>query len=90
MLQSAVSGASLTGQTSPAIGADPNSLLIDVKDLGFLIGVSTATCWRMRSAAKLPPEVKLSPGCVRWRRSDVERWVSLGCPTRQQFLDLTK
>lgn len=90
MLQSADPVASLASKTQTTVASDANSLLIDVNLVGQLIGVSTATVWRMRSAGKLPPPVNLSAGCVRWRRADVERWVSLGCPTLQQFLALTK
>lgn len=89
MLPSADPATSLSSKTQSAPTTDP-TLLIEVKEFARLIDVSTATLWRMRSAGKLPPEVKLSAGCVRWRRSDVERWVSLGCPSRQQFLELSK
>ncbi len=88
MLPSADPAANLSSKTQPAPATD--SLLVDVKDFGLLIDVSTATVWRMRSAGKLPPTVNLSAGCVRWRRADIERWVSLGCPTQQQFLELTQ
>lgn len=69
---------------------DSTTLLVDKEEFARQIKVSTATLWRMRSAGKLPPAFKLSPGCVRLRRADIERWVSLGCPTLQRFLELTK
>lgn len=36
--------------------------------------VSRATPWRWSKEGNFPPPVKLSPGCTRWRLSDVEAW----------------
>lgn len=36
--------------------------------------VSRATPWRWAKQGKFPQPVKLSPGCTRWRLSDVEAW----------------
>jgi prophage regulatory protein len=35
--------------------------------------VSRATIWRWVSKGILPKPVKLSPGCTRWRKDDIER-----------------
>ncbi len=90
MLPSVDPAASLKSKTQPATANDQTSLMVEVKEFARLIDVSPATLWRMRSASKLPPAVKLSAGCVRWRRADIQRWVDLGCPTQQQFLELSK
>lgn len=37
-------------------------------------GVSRATIWRWAQKGKFPQPIKLSPGCTRWRLSDVEAW----------------
>lgn len=37
---------------------------------------SRATIWRWIRTAGLPKPVQLSPGCTRWRLSDVEEWES--------------
>lgn len=89
MLQTADPVASLNVKTPP-VTANDSTLMVEVKEFARLIDVSTATLWRMRSAGKLPPDVRLSRGCIRWRRADVERWVALGCPAKQQFLELSK
>ncbi|MDA0591538.1 MAG: hypothetical protein O2820_06220 [Planctomycetota bacterium] len=52
-----------------------DSLLIDARELARLLSVSLATCHRMKAAGKLPRELALSRGCVRWRRETVERWL---------------
>jgi predicted DNA-binding transcriptional regulator AlpA len=53
-----------------------DSLLIDARELARLLSVSLATLHRMKSAGKLPRELALSRGCVRWRRETVELWLS--------------
>ena len=35
---------------------------------------SRATIWRWVAQGKYPKPVKLSPGCTRWRLSDVIEW----------------
>lgn len=37
-------------------------------------GVSRATIWRWAQTGRFPQPVKLSPGCTRWRSSDIEQW----------------
>ncbi|MDR5890296.1 MULTISPECIES: helix-turn-helix transcriptional regulator [Halomonas] len=37
-------------------------------------GVSRATIWRWAQSGRFPKPVKLSPGCTRWRASDLEQW----------------
>ena len=39
------------------------------------IGVSTATLYRMMNRGEFPRPVKLSPGCVGWRKADVLTWL---------------
>ena len=34
-----------------------------------------------------PPEIKLSRKFIRYRRSDLVRWIAAGCPTRKQFVE---
>ena len=36
--------------------------------------VSRATIWRWAQFGKFPKPIKLSPGCTRWKLSDVEAW----------------
>jgi predicted DNA-binding transcriptional regulator AlpA len=51
------------------------SLLLSAPDVARLLRVSVATVWRMRSAGRLPPAVRVSAGAIRWRRSDIEKFV---------------
>lgn len=54
-------------------------LLLDAKALAEKLSISKATVWRMRDGGKLPQPVRLG-SCVRWRFTDVERWLADGCP----------
>jgi predicted DNA-binding transcriptional regulator AlpA len=56
-------------------------LLVPDTAAAALAGVSRATWHRLRAAGKLPPAIRI-PGCraVRWRRADVENWITAGCP----------
>ena len=47
-------------------------------------GRSTATWDRLVSAGKTPAVVKLG-GAVLFRRSDLDKWVECGCPSRETF-----
>ena len=53
--------------------------LIDVKAVAERLGVSTASVWRYRDDGKLPQPVRVG-GSVRWRASDIDRWMQDGCP----------
>lgn len=44
------------------------------KSLSVRYGVSRASIWRWVQAGRLPKPLKLSPGCTRWRSSDIEQW----------------
>ena len=54
-------------------------LLIGAVDLARLLGVSTRTLWRLRSAGELPEPVRFG-GTVRWRLEEVRKWIAEGCP----------
>ena len=60
-------------------------LLLDAKSLAATCSTSSATIWRWDAAGKLPQPLRLSTGTTRWRRSDIETWISLGCPDRKDF-----
>jgi excisionase family DNA binding protein len=53
-------------------------LLITAKKLAQLLGVSTRTLWRLRSAGQLPEPMRLG-GAVRWRVDEVQEWIAGGC-----------
>jgi len=65
--------------TSESVTEPPNDLLITAAQFAQKLQVSTRTLWRMRDAGRLPKSLQVGGG-IRWRLSDVERWVADGCP----------
>lgn len=53
-------------------GADE---LLSIKEVADLLGVSRATLNRYRADGIAPPELKIGTKTVRFRRSDVIRWL---------------
>ena len=64
-------------------GLDP--LLVCAKDAAALIGVSLRTFRAMDAAGRIPAPVRLSPGCVRWRLSELRAWVAADSPPRAEW-----
>lgn len=58
--------------------------LFNVKELAALLRLSPRQIWKLNSAATIPSPVRLSRS-VRWRSTDIERWIELGCPVRSDF-----
>jgi prophage regulatory protein len=46
------------------------------RELASYVGLSLATLWRLRRSGSLPEPIRLSPGCVGWRTSVVDRWLA--------------
>jgi predicted DNA-binding transcriptional regulator AlpA len=44
------------------------------KELAARYGTSRATIWRWVPKRGFPTPIRLSPGCTRWKLSDVEDW----------------
>ena len=60
-----------TVPTQPVAGPDA---LMDAKQVAALFGVGVRTLRRWRHEKRIPAPLKLK-GPLRWRRSDVERWL---------------
>jgi len=59
-------------------------LALSVRDVADLLGVSERHIWKLERTARLPKALKVGR-CVRWRRADIESWVSAGCPSRDAW-----
>jgi len=51
-----------------------DNLFLSDKQAALRFGVGRCTIWRWYSQGNFPFPVKLSPGCTRWRLSDLEKW----------------
>jgi prophage regulatory protein len=68
---------------------DPSSsgstaIAVDAQRLAELLGLSLRTIRRLDSSGKLPRPLRIG-GAVRWRLSEVNRWVDAGCPDRAEW-----
>ena len=53
-------------------------VMLKVREVAELCGVSTRTITRMVDAGKMPSPVRLG-GAVRWNREELEAWIASGC-----------
>ena len=58
--------------------------LWNIKQLKMVTGLSERTLWRLSDSGKLPATIRIGKSC-RWRRTDIEMWIRMGCPPRQEF-----
>ena len=59
--------------------------LLSAQAVGVMLSLSKRAVFRMRSTGKICKPLKVGQGAIRWRRSDLERWIELGCPTMKDF-----
>lgn len=54
-----------------------NETFLSDEQLGERYGVSRVSIWRWhRERPEFPRVIKLTPGCARWRLSEIEAWES--------------
>lgn len=61
-----------------------NCQLLTAKDAALLCRLSKRSWFRLHSCGKVPAPVRIG-GSVRWRKSDIELWLSMDCPDRKEF-----
>lgn len=61
-----------------------NVILLTAQAVGQVLSLSKRQIFRLNSYGKIPAPVKIN-GSVRWKLSDIERWISLDCPDRKSF-----
>ena len=59
--------------------ASPPPILLPAQAVARQLSVSLRTLWRLRSAGRLPPPIRIG-GTVRWRVTDIDAWIAAGCP----------
>jgi excisionase family DNA binding protein len=55
------------------------SELITAIQFAQLLNVSERTLYRLKSSGRLPKPIELG-GLVRWRLTEIHRWIDQGCP----------
>jgi predicted DNA-binding transcriptional regulator AlpA len=58
--------------------------LLTAKALGEMLSLSKRQIFRLNSCHKIPPPLRIS-GAVRWRQSDIAKWLKAGAPDRKTF-----
>ena len=58
--------------------------LLTVREVADPLRVSSRQVWKLTSSGRIPAPVRLSRS-VRWRASDIDRFIELGCPSREAF-----
>lgn len=58
--------------------------LLAAKELAELLSISIRSVWRFKAEEKIPKPLAIS-GCIRWRLSDVERWIEEDCPQNLKY-----
>ncbi len=70
----------MTNELASPLPADEREpLLLSAAELATTLRLSKRTLWRLLAAKKLIPPIRVG-GSVRWRISDVRRWIDDGCP----------
>ena len=70
----------MNSQTSPT-----KETLLTAQAVGAKLSLSKRAVFRMRSAGLICSPVKVGAGAIRWRQSDIEQWIALGCPSKSEF-----
>lgn len=52
-------------------------LLLTVKDVAEILSVGVRTVWRWTAAGEIPQPIKLGRSTVRWRASEIQRYIDL-------------
>ena len=59
--------------------------LLAAQAVGAKLSLSKRAVFRMRSAGLICAPLKCGQGAIRWRLSDIEQWIALGCPSKSEF-----
>ena len=59
--------------------------LLTAQAVGTKLSLSKRAVFRMRSAGLICAPVKVGRGAIRWRQSDIEQWILMGCCGQKEF-----
>lgn len=61
---------------------DVKKILLPVGEVAAMLSLSERTIWRMRTDGEMPAPITVGKS-IRWRKSDIDRWLRAGCPHRK-------
>ena len=53
----------------------PTDLLLTARDVADCLSISVRSVWRWAALGKIPAPVKFTSHVVRWRASEIQRWI---------------
>ncbi len=59
--------------------------LLTAQAIAEKLSLSKRAIFRMRSVGLICSPVKVGVGAIRWRQSDIEQWIAMGCPPKKEF-----
>lgn len=59
--------------------------LLTAQTVAEKLSLSKRAVFRMRSAGQICSPIRVGTGSIRWRESDIEDWIAMGCPDQQTF-----
>jgi len=59
--------------------------LLNAKQVGLILGISSRSVFRLRACGKLPPAVKVG-GALRFKHSDILEWIAMDCCSQKEFV----
>ncbi|HML74947.1 MAG TPA: helix-turn-helix domain-containing protein [Anaerohalosphaeraceae bacterium] len=60
------------------------SLFITASEISRLLKFSRRTVYRLNESGAIPRPVTIGSS-ARWRRADIEAWIQMGCPRRDEY-----
>jgi predicted DNA-binding transcriptional regulator AlpA len=64
-------------------GSVGQPIVVDARRLAEMLCVGIRTVRSWDASGRIPAPVRLSPGCVRWKLSEIHDWIAAGAPCRQ-------
>ena len=62
-----------------------NTKLLKAQDIASRLSLSRRAVFRLKSAGLICSCVKVGRGAIRWRESDIEKWIEWGCCDSKTF-----
>ena len=51
-------------------------VLLTRQQVEKMLGIRRSTIYKLMRQGKLPEPIKISSGCVRWRKAELEDWIN--------------
>ena len=51
-------------------------VLLTRQQVEKMLGIRRSTIYKLMRQGRLPEPIQISPGCVRWQKSELEDWIN--------------